>query len=269
MTVTVLDSDGEQDSGSFNVTVGAPIVTVDAGPDQTVGAGTALFLPPTSFADTGAPSTNTATINWGDGTPGNPDIQSVPASAIFEPVAPGDLGAIFGSHIYGYPGNYQVTVSDTDGFGSSGSGSFEVTVTDAAPTLAPISDQQQSPGVPFSIETTFTDPGFPSAGGSSLSYSATIDWGDGTASNPDITTATVHTTPGSLGVPTTGSIAGTHTYSVHGSFTVIVTLSDNLGQSASTTLSALETPPTVSAGSDQQVNNGSPVVVAATFTDPG
>ena len=162
-----------------------------------------------------------------------------------------------------------MTVSVSDGFGSSGTGTFVVTVTDAAPALAPIADRPQSPGVLFSIDTTFTDPGFPSAAGASLRYSATIDWGDGTPSNPDITTGTVQTTPGSLGVLTAGSIAGSHTYSVHGNFTVTVTLSDNLGQSASTTLTALETPPTVSAGSDQHVNQGSPVVVAATFTDPG
>ena len=85
VTVTVEDSDGEQGSGSLNVMVEAPIVTVDAGPDQTVSAGTPLSLLQTSFADTGAPTASTATINWGDGTTDNPDIETVPAFAILEP----------------------------------------------------------------------------------------------------------------------------------------------------------------------------------------
>ena len=268
VTVTVEDSLGEQGSGSFTVDVDTPTVVVNTGPNQTVAAGSAFTLPTTTFTDTAAPTTNTATINWGDGTPGNPDIQTVPAADILEPATPGDLGTILGGHTYGYPGDYDVTVSVADAYGGSGSNSFDVSVTDVAATIAPIADQHQSPGVPFAINTTFSDPAY-SAAGFSLSYTATVNWGDGTPANPDITTAMVNTTPGSQGVPTTGTIAGTHTYSVHGTFPVTVTLTDNLDTQATTTLNALETPPTVSAGPNQTVNLGSPVVVAATFRDPG
>ena len=44
VTVTVQDAAGKQGSGSFQLTVGAPTVTVLPGPKQTVGAGT-MFLP--------------------------------------------------------------------------------------------------------------------------------------------------------------------------------------------------------------------------------
>ena len=127
----------------------------------------------------------------------------------------------------------------------------------AGPNLA------QSPGIPVSLSSTFTDPGFP-VGSSAETYTATINWGDGTTSP-----GTVTTTPGGPGVPTSGTISGTHTYATHGDYTATVTVLDSLGQQGSGTLSVLDIPPTVAAGPAQTVNQGSPVVVAATFNDPG
>src|SRR5262249_46905469 len=54
-------------------------------------------------------------------------------------------------------------------------------------------------------------------------FTATIDWGDGTPSLPDITTGTI-TQPG--GVGTTFNVSGTHTYTKAGTFSVLVTISD-------------------------------------------
>ena len=259
VTVTVFDSDGEQGSGSFQVTVGAPTVTVTAGPNQTVGAG-AVFIPSqTVFTDNAAPDTDTATINWGDGSP----LETVPASELHQPAAPGSLGTIAAGHIYGYPGSYTMTVAVADSFGASNSGSFQVNVLDVVPTVTAGPNLNQSPGVPVSLSSTFTDPGFP-VGSSAETYSATINWGDGTTSP-----GTVTTTPGGPGVPTSGTVSGTHTYKTHGDFGVTVTVLDSLGQQGSGTLTALDVSPTVAAGPNPTVNQGSPAAVAATFTDPG
>jgi len=259
VTVTVFDSDGEQGSGSFHVTVGAPTVTVTAGPDQTVGAGSVFIASQTVFTDNAAPDTDTVTINWGDGSA----VETVPAAELAAAAAPGAIGTIEAGHIYGYPGSYSVTVTAADSFAASDSGSFQVNVLDVAPTVTAGPNLHQSPGIPVSLSSTFTDPAFP-VGGLAETYTATINWGDGTTGP-----GSVRTTPGGPGVPTSGTITGTHTYATHGDYAATVTVFDSLGPQGSATLSVLDTPPAVTAGSDQTVNQGSPVVVAATFNDPG
>ncbi len=259
VTVTVFDQDGERGCGSFKVTVGSPAVTVAAGPDQSIPAGSTFSLSQTTFTDTAAPDADTATINWGDGSP----VQTVPASSLIEPATASDPGTVAGSHIYGMPGVHTVTVAVTDRFQASDSGSFQVDVTDVAPTVMAGPDLAQSPGVPVSLDSTFLDPAFPS-GPVGLTYSATISWGDG-KSSPGI----VAVTPGSPGVPTMGTVSGTHTYAVHGTDTVTVTVTDSLGQQGTGTLTVHDIPPSVAAGSNQTVNQGRPVDVAATFRDPG
>ncbi len=259
VTITVIDSEGESGSASFQVTVGHPVLTLSVGSDQTVPVGSTFEVSQTTFTDTAAPDTDSATIDWGDGSP----VETVPAANISEPAAAGDPGTIDGGHIYGAPGTYTVTVSVDDGYGDTQSGSFEVQALDVAPTVVPGPDLHQSPGVPVSLTSTFSDPGF-AANGSGVTYSATIDWGDGTTSP-----ATVTVTQGSAGVPTVGTISATHTYARHGNDTITVTVTDSQGLQGSATLNALDVPPTVVAGPDETVNQGSPVDVDATFTDPG
>ena len=209
-----------------------------------------MFLPSQlGFTDSAAPDAETATINWGDGSP----AQTVPSSELGEPASPADTGSITAGHIFGYPGTYTVTVAVTDSEQVTGTASFPVDVVDVAPTVIPGPNVQQSPGIPVSVSSTFSDPGFP-VGNSAETYTASINWGDGSTSPGTLTV-----TPGSPGVPTTGTVSGTHTYSTHGSFDVIVTVLDSLGQKGSATLTALDTPPVVSAGADQTVDQGSPV----------
>ncbi len=259
VTVTALDSDGEQGTGSFEVTVGPPVVTVSAGASQTVPAGSMFNLTQTVFTDTAAPDADTATIDWGDGSP----VVSVPASALVAPTAPGDLGSVTGGHVFGVPGQYTVTVEVEDGFGSLGSSSFQLNVTDVAPSVLAGASLHQSPGIPVSLSAAFTDPGFPNST-STETYSATIDWGDGNSGQGVVTV-----TPGGPGVLTVGTVTGMHTYKLHGSYSATVTVLDSFGQQGSGTVAVLDTPPAVSAGTDQTVNQGSPVGVSATFTDPG
>jgi len=258
-TVNVMDSVGEQGSGSFQVSVGPPVVTVSAGPNQTIPAGSMFNLTQTVFSDTAAPDTHAATIDWGDGSP----RVTVPADSLVEPTAPGDLGTVAPGHIFGAPGQYTVTVSVQDNFGAFDKSSLQVNVTDVAPTVVPGPSLHQSPGVPVTLNASFTDPAFP-VGTSTETYSATIDWGDG-QSGPGVVTIT----PGGPGIATVGTVTAMHTYQVHGSFTATVQVLDSLGQQGNGTVNVLDTPPLVTAGTDQTVNQGSPVTVSATFTDPG
>ena len=101
---------------------------------------------------------------------------------------------------------------------------------DVAPTVVAGPNLSQSPGIPVTLNSTFSDPGFP-AGGSTETYTASINWGDG-----DVTPGTVTTTPGTDGVPTTGTVNATHTYAKHGNYSVTVTVLDSLGEQGSATL---------------------------------
>jgi hypothetical protein len=260
VTVTVTDSDGESGSGSFTVVVGKPVLTLMPAPSQTIPVGSTFELTQTSFTDSAAPDTETATINWGDGTA----TQTVPSANLFEPAAAGDPGSISGSHIYGQPGLYTITVGVADPYGDSRSGTISIDVLDVAPTVFAGPNVNQSPGVATSIFSTFSDPAFP-VGDSALTYSATINWGDGSNSGP----GTLTITPGGAGKPTTGTISGTHTYARHGNYTVTVTVTDGLGLESDATIGVLDVPPTVMAGANQTVNLGSPLDVDASFTDPG
>ncbi len=260
VTVTVTDSDGESGSGSFTVTVGKPVLTLTPESDQTIAVGSRFELSQTTFTDSAAPDLNTATINWGDGSA----TQNVPVSDLFEPAAAGDPGTIGGSHIFGQPGSYTVTVGVADDFGDSQAGSFTVNVVDVAPLVAAGPNLDQSPGVPVSLTSSFSDPAFP-VGQSSLTYSATIDWGDGSTASAGI----LSIIPGGPGKATVGTISGTHIYARHGNYTATVTVADNLGLKGDATLLVLDVPPIVTAGPDQTVNQGSPVNVDATFVDPG
>ena len=200
----------------------------------------------------------------------NSPVQTVPAADIGEPATAGVHGAIGLGHIYGYPGNYTVTVKVADTYSASDTESFQVNVVDVAPTVTAGPNLSQSPGVPVTLNSSFSSPGFP-ADGNAETYSYTIAWGDG---HTDQGTAQI-TQAGGPGVPTLGTVSGTHTYAKHGDYTVTVTVTDSLGQQGTGTLTVLDTPPMVTVGADQTVNQGSPVTIApntpfaATFSDAG
>ncbi|MFO0879737.1 MAG: Ig-like domain-containing protein, partial [Gemmataceae bacterium] len=250
------DGDGDTVEQSFQVTVLNPALTITAGPSQSVGAGSTFSLIGATFRDPGAPSTYTATVDWGDDTPASTN------AIVSEPATEADLGRVFDSHVYGQPGVYSVTVTVKEPNQPAVSDSFTVTVTNAVPAVNAGADILAGPGVPVHVNATFSDPGFP-VGGVSESYTATINWGDNTTSP-----GTVTVTPGSSGVPTIGTVTGTHQYTGNGPYTVTVTVADGSASGRDTLLVA-DSPPTVDPGPDLTGNEGSPISLSATFSDQG
>src|SRR5881397_3224415 len=103
---------------------------------------------------------------------------------------------------------------------------------------------------------TFTDPGFTRAlSGTVETFTATINWGDGTP----VEAGTVSVTQGSPGVLTAGSVAGSHTYADNGTYTVTVSISDDDSGSGSATFTVTvnNVAPSVSAAANQTANEGS------------
>ena len=60
-------------------------------------------------------------------------------------------------------------------------------------------------------------------------FTVTINWADGTASSPDITSGTV---TGPTPIPGTFQVGGTHTYAQPGSYTPTISVTDSSGKSA-------------------------------------
>jgi PKD repeat protein len=118
VTLTVTDSKGLSSApASTTVTVSNLPPTVNAGPDQSVVAGTALSLR-AMFNDPGPTDYPWSyTIAWGDGATdaGATSTQANPIAA---------------NHVYPSPGRYTVRVTVTDKYGAAGSGQFLVKVLD-------------------------------------------------------------------------------------------------------------------------------------------
>src|SRR5205823_8319382 len=92
----------------------------------------------------------------------------------------------------------------------------------------PVSALQGTPAVNVLV-ATFTDAGGPEPVGN---YTASIDWGDGSAATPGTVSA----------AGTTFNVFGSHTYNVPSRFVVTVALRDEGGSTATATTSALVAP---------------------------
>ena len=146
------------------------------------------------------------TIDWGDGTP---------ASSGTPVVGTGGVCAITGTHTYADEGSFVTSVSYTDPI--NGALTHDVgsaAVADAPVVASAVQDFSVSAGSPLSgVVAGWSDP----APEALSSYSATIDWGDGTSSAGGIGNLTV---------------SGSHTYVNGGRFTITVTFHDEGGASA-------------------------------------
>lgn len=222
ITLTVTDDGGASSSlgAAASISNVAPVLTAS---NLTGNEGQALTFTGT-FSDPGTADTHTATINWGDGTTSNGTVSESNGQ-----------GTVTATHTYADNGSYTITLTVTDDDGASASLGVTASIANVAPTLTPSSDisvnAQQSVTATLA---TFTDPGFTSAAaGTQETFTASINWGDGT-----LTSGTVQVTQGSAGVLTIGSVSGTHTYQQDGNYTVTVTVTDDDNGSSSATLTA-------------------------------
>jgi PKD repeat protein len=122
VTLTVTDTRG---ASSAPVTTSATIANaapvVNAGPPQTVNVGSPATLN-ASFTDGANDGPWAFGINWGDGSPQTSGTTSAP-------------GSITSTHVYTVGGVNTVTVTVTDNFGATGSGTTTMTATSQVVTL--------------------------------------------------------------------------------------------------------------------------------------
>lgn len=175
----------------------------------TVSGALATFTDP----NPGAQATEySASVNWGDGT-STAGTVSGPTGGPF---------TVTGSHSYGDEGNYpvQVTITDTDNTANSATVSDTANVTDAALSASGITPLPVS-GQAFSgTVADFTDAN--AATSSPADFTATVNWGDGTATSA----GTVTGSGGSY------RVSGSHTYAGTGYYTVTVHVTDDGGSTA-------------------------------------
>jgi hypothetical protein len=254
-TVTVAINDVSPGTGSATVTdtatVASPstVITATGGLNIAAVAGTPFTGTVATFTDSNTaatPASFTATINWGDAT--------MTTGAI---TANGQLFSVTGSHTYAIAGSFTVTVKISDVSPGTGTATVTDTATVASPITATPVNFNAVAGSPFTgTVATFTDI---NAAATPASFTATINWGDGS------TSAGAITVNGQV-----FSVTGSHTYATFGSFQVIVTISDvppGNGTATATdtaTVAALNAPTLTKAFGADQINPGD--TVTATFT---
>lgn len=156
-------------------------------------------------------------VDWGDGT-----------------VDSGLAPSISGRHRYADNGAYHVRVQVCDN-GGCDARVVSTTITNVAPTLTAGPDATVAEGSSFRPAVSFTDPGYTApAAGTAETFTATIDWGDSTSSNPTLLWANGHELVPSRGG--LGLLNGAHAYRDDGSYTVTVTLRDDDGGVATDTV---------------------------------
>ncbi|MGH2491080.1 MAG: PKD domain-containing protein [Candidatus Limnocylindria bacterium] len=176
-----------------------PVVAL--GPDQSLDEGVALSLLG-SFSDPDASTSWAATVDYGDGA--GSAMLTLAANKTFTL-----------EHLL-EPGSYVVTVVVTDDAGASGTGSFRVTVTNVAPTVNLGGPVELTFDSTLRRSGTFSDPG------TTETYWATVDYGDGS---------------GGWELALTGnSFLLDHVYGTPGTYTVTVTVTDSEGDSGSANL---------------------------------
>jgi hypothetical protein len=252
-SITVVAPQGT--SGSLTFTITDPSVVATGGATVTAVEGTdsgnqavATFTDPggvESLAD------YSAVVNWNDGAKSIGTISE--SNGIF---------TVSSDHTFAEEGTYPlfVTITHDD--------SPPVTVTSSAivsdPAVAATGGftmtAVESSDSGSQTVATFTDPGGAEAVGD---YSATIDWGDGSAA-----------TVGSISLANgTFTVSGDHTYSEEGTFAVTVTVAHEGALTAVAVSSATVSDPAVAVTGGLTVttvegsDSGSQTV--ATFTDPG
>src|SRR5438309_1275154 len=232
VSLTVTNAGGTASApATTTATIANVAPTVNAGANQTVTQGSPASLS-VSFSDPGADGPWAYAVTWADGSP------QTTGSATTSPIT--------ATHTYAAAGTNTVAVTVTDKGGAAGSGQLTITVTQPPPPTA-------AAGGPYSgpegTAVSFDGSGSSDPGGSTLTYAWTF--GDGTSG---------------------AGVKPTHTYASFGSYTVSLTVTNAGGTAsapATTTATIANVAPTVNAGANQTVTQGSPASLSVSFSDPG
>jgi hypothetical protein len=202
-----------------------------------------------TFTDTQS-DTYTTSIDWGDG--------STPTSGVVS--GSGGSYSVSGNHTYADGGAYPVTVTITNSAGLNAIAVGTANVADAPLTATPQTvTAYENTALNNATLATFTDA---NTNDPLASYSASIDWGDGSPTD-------VGTIAYANGVYT---VTGSHTYTSEGTFTATVYIGDAGGATTTASSTVNVTAPvinataeTLSAQEGVALNNAT----VATFTAPG
>ncbi len=200
---------------SLEFPIAATPIAVNAVEGQAFSGTVATFTDSDASDPADAAASDTATIDWGDGSSSAGTITSLG----------GGKYSVSASHTYADEGTPTVTVSiaDPDDPGGPATASDTATVTDAALT-ATGSPAFVSANPVSGTLATFTDanPGAATGDFTSGGGSTTIDWGDGS------------TSPGTLTKTGSGqfAVSGTHSYPALGPYTITISITDDGGSTA-------------------------------------
>lgn len=237
----------DKDGGTTEYTKSVTVTNVP--PAVNVGAATATinegatFSRTGSFTDPGADAW-TGTVDYGDG--------SGAQSLSLNPDKTFNL-----SHTYPQDGSFSITVTVSDDDGGSDSRSIALTVNNVLPTVSAGSDATINEGGTFSQGGSFVDPG-------ADTWSATVDYGDGSGTQPLALTGKNFT------------LSHVYVDNVGSPFTVTVTVTDDDGSSTDIVMVTVNNvPPSITGVVATPIVAGNiypitqPVTITASFTDPG
>jgi Tol biopolymer transport system component/streptogramin lyase len=225
----------------------APSITSLEAAPASVAEGSSTTLNGT-FTDADAEDSHSASINWGDGT----------TTTVLVPAGTYTFSATH-QYVEDNPSGtssdpYTITAALTDS-AVTDTETTVVTVDNAAPVITGISGPSgpQAVGSTVSVAANFTD-----AGAQDI-HTCAINWGDGSTS-----AGSVMETNGS------GFCGGSHTYATAGTFTVRVTITDDDGGSASSTINVTVNGSTAitSLVATGPINENGSTTLSGTFSDP-
>ncbi len=256
IAIELTDQDGNETLGNTQALIGNIAPTIDSVANQTIDVTEAVSVPTIGFTDPGIDVTGLSSesfevdVEWGDGSTDS----NVPF--VLDQTSGQSEGSISGlSHNYGSPGVYPVTVTVRDDDNGVVSTSFTVTVNDVAPTIDAISPISSDEGSVVDLVASFTD------GRVGQSYSASVEWGDGSSSAATVVFAN--------GV---GEITSQHVYADNGNYPVEITLLDGANTVVATTTAIVSnvSPEFLTQPSDTTIDVGDTLLIEdVEFSDPG